>query len=329
MKSPFTGGGVIRQVNQEELEFRNEKFIISYNNYRCVDTGTEFTNKEIDELNMHLLHSAYRDKHNIPFPEEIKSIRKKYDVSQTKMSAILGFGANTYRNYENGDIPLLANAKLISLASKPQGFIDLVMECDALSQNQKQKCIKSVKKIDSDTRTLNNWMFNNQEPSELTGYKSPSLDKINAMIVFFALNAYVFKVKMNKLLFYADFIHFKNHGYSISGASYQAIQMGPVPHRYGTLFEVGADTGAFSIELVQFDEREGERFVSAPKNNILNILSEEEKSTLVFIKESLGAVKTSELIKYSHEEEAWLANKDEQSIIDYNYAFKLKHPADV
>lgn len=75
MKSPFTGGEVIRQINQEELEFRGEKFTISYNNYKCVDTGKEFTNREVDELNMHLLHSAYRSKHNIPFPEEIKSMR--------------------------------------------------------------------------------------------------------------------------------------------------------------------------------------------------------------------------------------------------------------
>lgn len=326
MKSPFTGGEVIRQTHQEELEFRNEKFIISYNNYKCKDTGKEFTNREIDELNMHLLHNVYRNKHNIPFPEKIRSIRKKYDVSKIKMAAILGFGPNTYRNYEDGDIPKLANAKLISLASKPEGFIDLVNECDALSNDQKKECIKSATKNIATIQTLNNWMFSNQEPSELTGYRSPSLEKINAMIVFFAADAYIFKVKMNKLLFYSDYHHFKKYGNSISGSSYQAIQMGPVPHRYGTIFEVGADTGAFSIELVQFEEREGERFVASPKNNVLNILSENEKSTLDFIKKSLGSVKTNQLIDFSHEEDAWLANKDGQAIIDYNYAFKLKYP---
>ncbi len=326
MKSPFTGGEVICQTNPEELKFRGDKFTISYNNYKCVDTGKEFTNREIDELNMHLLHNTYRSKHNIPFPEEIKSIRKKYDVSQTKMALILGFGPNTYRNYENGDIPQLANAKLISLASKPEGFIDLVNECGELSDVQKRNLIKSAKKNNPDIQTLDNWMFSNQEPSELTGYRTPSLEKINAMVAFFAQSENIFKVKMNKLLFYADFHHFKKYGESISGTSYQAIQMGPVPHRYGTIFEVGAETGAFSIELVQFEEREGERFIISSNNDVLNVLSEREMSTLEFIKEFLGVFNTGKLIELSHEEDAWLANKDEQTIINYNYAFKLKYP---
>ncbi|MDZ7754917.1 hypothetical protein [Rhodohalobacter sp.] len=90
MKSPYTGGEVVRQTNKEELEFRGETFTISYNNYKCIDTGKEFTNREIDELNMLLLHSAYRRKHNIPFPEEIKGMRVRYELSQTKMSEILG-----------------------------------------------------------------------------------------------------------------------------------------------------------------------------------------------------------------------------------------------
>ena len=65
MKSPYTGGEVVRQINEEEVEFRGEKFIISYNNFKCVDSGKEFTNREIDELNLSLLHSAYREKHDV------------------------------------------------------------------------------------------------------------------------------------------------------------------------------------------------------------------------------------------------------------------------
>ncbi len=326
MKSPFTGGEVIRQSFEQELEFRGETFTINYNNYKCVDSGKEFTNREIDELNMRLLYSAYREKHNIPFPEEIKAIREKYGINQTKMSTILGFGPNTYRIYENGDIPQLANAKLISLASNPSGFISLVQECDGLKETQKEKYIKKAKEITTDPQTLENWMFSNQDPSELTGYKTPSIDKVNAMVAYLALNTYIFKVKMNKLLFYSDFQHFKDYGYSISGASYQAIQMGPVPHRYGTLFEVGADKEAFSIELVKFGDKEGERFISTPDSYALNLLSDDEKKTLEYVKESLGSVKTEDLIKISHEELAWLENEAEKKLIDYNYAFKLKYP---
>lgn len=128
MESPFTGGEVIRQVQEEELEFRGNTFIIPYTNYKCVDTEEEFTTNEVDTLNLALLHNAYREKHNIPFPNDILEIRNKYGVSQTKMSEILGFGPSTYRNYENGDVPQLTNAKLISLTARPSEFIELVNE---------------------------------------------------------------------------------------------------------------------------------------------------------------------------------------------------------
>ncbi|MCC5906397.1 MAG: DUF4065 domain-containing protein [Balneolaceae bacterium] len=326
MKSPYTGGEVIRQINNEELEFRGEKFTISYNNYKCVDTGKEFTTRDIDELNMHLLHSAYRKKHNIPFPEEIKNIREKYRVNQTKMAEILGFGPNTFRNYENGDVPQLANAKLISIASKPSLFIDLVNDCDSLTVKQKEKYIKCAKAAYSNNEKLFSWLFRHQEPNEFTGYKAPSIEKLNAMIALMALNSNFFKVKLCKLLFYSDFCHFKQYGQSISGTSYQAIPMGPVPHRYGSLFEFGAEKGAFSIELVKFPEREGERFISSSNSDVLNVLTAEERKTLLMVKESLGSMKTDDLINISHEEAAWLENKDEQNLIDYNYAFILKYP---
>lgn len=326
MKSPYTGGEVIRQTHKEELEFRGEKLTIPYNNFKCVDSGREFTTREIDELNMHLLQSVYRQKHKIPFPEEIKEIREKYGVNQTKMAEILGFGTNTYRNYENGDIPQLANAKLISLSSNPDHFIELLNNCDSLSEKQKEKFIKNARSAYPNDQKLMSWLFKYLEPNEFTGYRVPSIDKLNAMVAYFAHEANIFKVKMNKLLFYADFHHFKKYGQSISGAAYHAIPMGPVPHRYGSLFEYGVEKHAFSIELVKFPEREGERFVSSSDSSMFDSLTEIEMKTVKWIKNSLALKSTEELIQLSHEEEAWLANKDDQSLINYNFAFRLKHP---
>ena len=42
---------------------------------------------------------------------------------------------------------------------------------------------------------------------------------------------------MNKLLFYSDFLNFKNTAYSISGANYMAHNYGPVPVRFGGIFD--------------------------------------------------------------------------------------------
>lgn len=324
MESPFTGGEVIRQVREEELEFRGDSFKIPYTNFKCVDTEEEFTTNEIDTLNLALLHNAYREKHNIPFPNEILEIREKYGVSQTKMSEILGFGPNTYRNYENGDVPQLTNAKLISLAAKPTGFIELVNECDLLKDSYKEKYIKKAESLKNAGPTITQFLFKVQEPCSLNGYMKPSIEKFSDMISYLSEDTELYKVKLNKLLYYSDNLHFKNHGQSISGAAYQAIQKGPVPHRYGTLFEYGEEQGRFSIERVQFEnyETEGEKF--SPVNNSYESLNQKELKTLAFIKKELANLPTKELIRLSHEEEGWKENEKDKGLIDYRFAIQLK-----
>lgn len=329
MKSPITGGDVRRQISMEELTFRGDTFTIPYINYQCVDSGEQFTTQEADEQNLRLLHHAYREKHNIPFPSEIIQTRTKYGVSQTKMSQILGFGANTYRDYENGNVPQLNNAKLISIAAKPNGFIELVEECDSLSSKDKQKYITKARTlIDYDDYSVNQFLFKVQEPSSLTGYKKPSVDTFAEMVSFLAEDIEPFKVKLNKLLFYADSYHFKKYGQSISGTCYQAIQMGPVPYKYGTLFEYGEELGYFSIKRTYFEEYdvEGEQFIS--KKNEFEHLTENEMSTLRIVKKELGHLPRKELERISHEESGWLDNSEGQHLIDYYSALYLKYPHD-
>ena len=67
-------------------------------------------------------------------------------------------------------------------------------------------------------------------PNELSGYSIPSFEKFANIVLFYLeSNKNIFKVKMNKLLYYTDFLHFKRFGQSITGYKYQAIKMGPVP----------------------------------------------------------------------------------------------------
>jgi len=133
---------------------------------------------------------------------------------------------------------------------------------------------------------------------------------------------------MNKLLYYADSYHFKEHGQSISGACYQAIQMGPVPYKYGTLFEYGEELGYFTIKRTYFEEFdiEGEQFVSNKAD--FEHLSEIEISTLRLIKKELGHLPRKELERISHEEVGWLENEKERKMINYFSALLMKFPKD-
>lgn len=52
---------------------------------------------------------------------------------------------------------------------------------------------------------------------------------INAIIYFAGKTKYCGKTKLMKLLYFLDFTHFKQTGKSVTGLTYYAWQMGPVP----------------------------------------------------------------------------------------------------
>ncbi|MBO6253726.1 MAG: hypothetical protein J6O49_08785, partial [Bacteroidaceae bacterium] len=122
MKSPFSGGNAVLRCEPSTLTFRKEEFCYIHQFYECQDTHERFTTTELDEANLAQVYNQYRAKYGIPFPEEIKRIRQHYGLSATKMSAILGFGENQYRLYENGDMPSEANGKVLMSIMNPDVF---------------------------------------------------------------------------------------------------------------------------------------------------------------------------------------------------------------
>ena len=121
--SPFTGGKVLLKQEEDTLIYRGEEFSYIRYFYVCEDTGTEFTDRSLDEKSLGQVYEQYRRKYGIPSAEELKACRKKYGLSALNMAKLLGLGDNQYRLYENGDMPSLSVGRMLSLLS-----IDGVME---------------------------------------------------------------------------------------------------------------------------------------------------------------------------------------------------------
>jgi putative zinc finger/helix-turn-helix YgiT family protein len=126
MNSQITGKEMTLLSGQRELTYRKEKFTFTFHFYKCADSGEQFTTNELDDINIDQVYNQYRKAHNIPDPEQIKQLRKGYKGSASKMSKILGFGANMFRKYENGEIPNESNSRLIQLVKKAGNFKELV-----------------------------------------------------------------------------------------------------------------------------------------------------------------------------------------------------------
>lgn len=332
MKSPFTGKEMVRKVKKRSHTFRNESFDIAYQYYWDEDTGEEFVDTHLGDLNLRQVHDLYRAKHHLPFPEDIRSIREQYQLPATKMSEILGFGVNSYGNYERGEMPSLSNGKMIKLASDPKQFKKLVEQSESIPADRKKRILARVdqllneKRQHRNVRILENYLLHTKEVDEYSGFRKPEMKRITHLILFFADTLHPWKTQLNKLLFYADFLHFKNQGRSISGIRYRAIQNGPVPHNYDSLFEYLINNHWITITKIEFPNNfEGERFELAEDRTLdQSLFSEEEMITLESVAKHFEGITAQEISLRSHREEAWIKNHQDKKLIDYRYACYLR-----
>jgi putative zinc finger/helix-turn-helix YgiT family protein len=333
MKSPFTGKEMKLVREKRTLTFRKETFEFIHQAYQCEETGEQFTTTELDEINTSQVYNQFREKHNIPFPEEIKNIRNKYNLPAAKMSEILGFGPNTYRQYEDGEVPQISNARSIQSAKSPSSFKNFVNLCDSLDAHYKQNLIQRIDKIEHEEqrilqqKNIETYLIGEPVASKFTGYKIPSIEKFAAMVHLFASSIKPYKTKLNKLLFYADFAMFKNYGCAISGVKYKAIQLGPVPDNFQSIFEYLQKQGNIHIEYYPYqDGNVGEQFLPIDHFQIdEHILSDLELKTIMEVIEKFKNDSTQEIIQKSHEEKPWIDNYPTKEIISYFDSFELKH----
>ncbi len=184
--------------------------------YVCLDTQEQFTTTELDMLNINQVYNQYRVKYGIPFPDEISSVRTFYGLSASKMSEILGLGANQYRLYENGEMPSEAIGKLLKSILNPNTFVEFVKNAEnqfTTSDYAKiiEKTERSVKRMEEDKN--HSMIFGTAVRAVTNGYAPQSYGRLRNIILFFLDKCGgVFNTKMNKLLFYTDFLSYKIRG---------------------------------------------------------------------------------------------------------------------
>jgi uncharacterized phage-associated protein len=332
MKSPIFDKEMKPQTRREKLVYRKDEFEIVFHYYLDEENNMEFTTTELDELNTKQVHNQYRERYNIPFANEIKDLRETYDLPANKMAEVLGFGVNVYRQYESGDIPSISNGRYLQRMKDPKEFLETLVESKVYqgAELEDKKTfihnIVAMRKRDTWSH-MQEYVFDHQYPNQFNGYKKPDIQRFIDMVVFFAGNCVeLTKTKLNKLLFYSDFYHFKRTAQAISGVNYIAIQYGPVPDHYDILFSEGQRQNKIDVRVTLWGDEDKEKHIFTPKgeyqfNEEAFIPSELE--VLKYVLESIGKKSTKEIIELSHKEKAWADNETQQALISYNYAFEL------
>ena len=337
-KSPYTNARAVLKHEIKDAEFRNEEFKYYYFFYQCEETGNKFTTPEIGDLNLNQIYNQYRERKKIPSLEQIVEARVNYNLSAYKMSTILGFGVNTYSKYERGEIPTPANGDILRIACEPENFREEFVKIkeDLFEKKQLDKLYerldKLIEKRNQKREILNEiWSLwdNSTIPTENTGFKAPSFNKFANMVIFFIQKEAkrAFASRLNKLLFYSDFLNFKRTGFSISGAVYHANTWGTVPIKSHIAFSVLRQLNKIDTEpaFINNSEEVIERFILLG-NFDLSLFTQAELNIMNEVYEKFKEIETKDLInKINHKEKAWVELIEGRKRISYQkYAFELK-----
>ena len=327
MKSPFTGKEMKLVYEKRTWKFRGEEYEYLHAAWRCEDTGEQFTTDESDTAGFIQVTNQYRAKYGIPYTDEIIAVRSRYGISAAKMSLILGIGVNQYRLYEQGEVPSVSNGRMIRSIMNPKVMLEMVESSkNELSSSEYDKIVKKISAIIANSESYRIEQYETSRvyhtPRSLeNGYAQISLNRLKNIMLFILEHCQdVWCTKMNKLLFYIDFMSYRERGMAISGLSYRAIDYGPVPERWDRVYsefsEIKQDlrqVGDYAGSILNSSEKADEGLFSIDELEIMNTVCKK-----------FGSLSSRELSRLSHEENAWLKYNENHDKIPFAEAFSLK-----
>lgn len=311
---------------KEIIAVRGEEFEILSSILLCLECNNEIFNEEIESANLEIAYSNYRKKHGLLSPIEIKEIREKYHLSQRALSKLLGWGEITLHRYESGAIQDEVHNTVLSLISQSENMFKVF---------EKNKSNLTVSEIDKLEKKLNELFsveleprFNNlieevlsKEADDFTGFRKFDLEKMKNMILLILEFHSTFATKINKLLWYMDFLFFNKYSVSIAGNIYFHYPYGPVPNGYELILGMMQKEGLIEKEgIVRYESIQEllKPLVVSDKT----FFSEEELAVMQFVLEKFEDFSCSQISEYSHKESAYMQTSVGKPI-SYSFAKDL------
>lgn len=300
------------------ITIKDEEVTYEENYYFCENAKEEENEFEIPSMtNENLLRArnAHRRKRNLLTSDEIVAIRENYGLSQVDLARLLGWGEATISRYESKAIQDEAYDTMLRLIrdNPLQALEFLRKNAEKFSTSKHQEIRrKIIEKLDSygkeflTRQTFAGEYADYDTPSAANGYIVLDIDKIEAVISYFAERvSNLFKVKLVKMLWFADALCFKNSGHAMTGLVYCHEPMGALPIGHYSLM---------NLEKLNIQEE-----MSYNYNSMLHIypaqdaddtiLDVEEKKILDQVVRKFRDYRAAEIVEYMHQEKAYIDTK--------------------
>lgn len=310
------------KVKGEEVEFEAPVLV-------CEQCGEIVFDAEYDSEVLRRAHDLYRERHGLLTSAEIVRLRERYGFSQRALARLLGWGEITIQRYEKGVIQNRAHDTILRSLQDPRNVLELLGQPDRdLTDAERRRFRAAVHKVlESEQST---WLLEDMQrllhvprSDRYTGSREFDLMRFIDVVTWFASHIErLSKTKLAKLLWLADFKHFRKHGVSLTGAMYARLPFGPVPHRFQLLLGLAVEAGAIRLEEELFGEYPGE-VVRAVEGIDASRFGSDEIETLTVVLKRFGHYSASMLTSLSHREDAW-KERAEGELIPYDEALGIR-----
>lgn len=315
---------------EDEEEFKNQDVTFEACYEYCSRAEEYLETEEMIKANGLAMKDAYRDKVGLLTSKEIIEIRNMYDVSQKDFSEILGWGGATITRYENHQVQDQVHDDVLrKIDNDPQWFLQMLNRTkDELSEKAYKNYRKAAEQEFSNRR--NDYLVKSIEAvyaeisgEHKTGGVELNLQKVVEVINYFASKVRsLHKVKLMKMLWYADALSFKRRDIAITGLAYCAWSLGAVPKAHEQILNLdGIEYEDVKYKVQNCESLDGFKFKVADGFSI-NVLSVEEIEILNDVIKEVGNLNADQIVKKMHEEEAY-KETNHNAIISFAYADKL------
>lgn len=307
----------------EILPVRGESIEVQSNVCICQTCGEEIFDKELDSANLERAYVVYRKKHGLLAPGEIRAVREQYGLSQRGMSRLLGWGDITLHRYESGALPDRVHSDLLKMVSSQEGMLKYLEQNSGLIPIEEAQSIRDSISFSIKSRFRHVFEASHRElgPTIHTGYKMFDMERLKNMVLFLTEDG-VWKTKLNKLLWYSDFLSFRRMTCSLSGLAYQRYTHGPMPFHANSMLDALSDEEVIELEETAFSNgAEGTR-IRPVRAADLSVFTDREVEVLKFVRDFFHNYNSGTISEYSHKEKAWL-EVPQSEVIPYEYALEL------
>lgn len=312
-------------IKGEPVQF-NETYFFCPNH--AEDDENEFVPAELMDVNMQNARNAYRTSHNLLTSDEIIAIRTTYNISQSDLALALGWGEVTITRYESKSVQDETYDQILRMfRDDPTFALQQITRQEARFSKEKYKQLHDtiLARIQTtgvsalNRRTIEAQYAAYNDPCDFNGNRTLNFNKLCAVMAFFAqYENNLFKVKLMKLLWYADALSYKIRRMSITGLVYAHKPYGALPLANSDIIYLPA----LAVEEIEINDNTAYH-ITAAAGVSFDSLSADELDIVYRVANKFKAMTTQEIVSYMHEEDAY-KDTDMNQIIPFSKCLSLK-----